>query len=185
MKTKMPRPSLTPTVAPRTIDALVHEFREFDAETAQAQYPWADRFVMGLPLAPWQREFKWTEQQSQRFITSAWTGVFLGTYVLTVMELRANDASFKGIEYLPLSNCVIEGQQRLRTLELYLTNKLAVPDADGKLAMWDDVDLVEQRRFRNVIFSRGELRERDEAKLRLLYNLMNFGGVAHDEAERA
>lgn len=182
----MPRPTFSPTVSPRTLDSLVSSLRKFqeDEQEVRREYPWADRFAMGVPLAPWQREFKWTEEQSRRFITSAWTGIHLGTYVVVAMDLR-NDVGHDRVEHAYLSDCVIEGQQRLKSLELYFTDCLAVPDVDGAPTLWSEVDLVEQRRFRNVVFSRGELREHDEAKLRHVYDLMNFGGVAHEESERA
>lgn len=181
----MPHPTMTPSIAPRTMQSLLLEFERFDPEVAAREYPWADRFVMGFPLPPWQREFKWTPDQSERFITSAWTGVFLGTYLLTAMELRKEEGGFKGIEYLPFSNCVIEGQQRLKSIELYITNQFPVPDAEGNLTFWRDVDAVDRRRFKNTIFGRGELRELDELKLRQFYDLLNFGGVIHEANERA
>ena len=146
----MPRPALTPQVAPRTIGALMLELKDFDPAKASSECPWADRFAMGLPLAPWQRDFKWSEERSRRFITSAWTGVHLGTYVVTDMELRPAGDGFDGVEYEYLTNCVIEGQQRLKTLELYLTDQLAVPDASGDLALWSEVAERDQRRFGNV-----------------------------------
>jgi len=181
----MPRPGLTPHIAPMTLGALINEFKQFDPDKAQREYPWANRFVMGLPLAPWQREFKWSDDQARRFIHSAWTGVHLGTYVVTDLELRREGEDFRGIEFLPLSNCVIDGQQRLKALEMYLTDRLAVPDSEGTLTLWSEVDARDRRRFQNTIFSRGMLRERDEAKLRETYDLMNFGGVRHEEHERA
>jgi len=181
----MPRPGLTPNIAPMTVSALINDLKHFDPGRAQREYPWASRFVMGLPLAPWQREFKWSEDQARRFIHSAWTGVHLGIYVVTDLELRQEGEGFRGIEFLPLSNCVIDGQQRLMALEMYLTDRLAVPDSDGTLTLWSEVDARDRRRFQNTIFSRGTIRERDETKLRELYDVMSFGGVAHMEHERA
>lgn len=181
----MPRPGITPHIAPMTISALVNDLKQFDPEKAQREYPWANRFVMGLPLAPWQREFKWSGDQARRFIHSAWTGVHLGTYIVTELELRREADGFRGVEFLPLSNCVIDGQQRLMALEMYLTDQLAVADSEGRLTLWSEVDARDRRRFQNTIFSRGMIRERDETVLRSTYDLMNFGGVAHEEHERA
>ena len=181
----MPRPGITPHIAPMTLGALINEFGQFDPENAQREYPWANRFVMGLPLAPWQREFKWADDQARRFIYSAWTGVHLGTYVVTELELRQELEGFRGIEFLPLSNCVIDGQQRLKALEMYLTDQLAIPASDGTLTLWSEVDARDRRRFQNTIFSRSVIRERDETKLRELYDVMNFDGVRHEEHERA
>ncbi len=166
----------------------------FESARARQEYPWAERFVMGLPLAPWQRKFEWTEEQSLRFITSAWTGVHLGTYVLTEIEVgtatsgaadAAGAAEADGVEYAYLSNCVIDGQQRLTSLELYVTNRLSVPDNTGVPTLWAEVSARDQRRFENTIFSCGTVRDRDEQRLRSLYDLMNFSGTPHAESDRA
>jgi hypothetical protein len=146
---------------------------------------------MGLPLTPWQRKFVWTEEQSRRFITSAWTGVHLGTYVLSQLEVglantgAAGAAEADGVEYAYLSNCVIEGQQRLTSLELYITNRLSAPDNTGRPTLWAEVSAADQRRFENTIFSCGTVRDRDEQRLRSLYDLMNFSGTPHAESDRA
>ncbi|VTU42281.1 DUF262 domain-containing protein [Variovorax sp. RA8] len=176
----MPRPGITPHIAPMTISALINDLKQFDPDKSQR-----DRYVMGLPLAPWQREFKWSDDQARRFIHSAWTGVHLGTYVVTEFELRPEIDGFRGIEFMPLSNCVIDGQQRLKALEMFLTDQLAVADSEGRLTLWSEVDARDRRRFQNTIFSRGIIRERDETKLRATYDLMNFGGSPHLESERA
>lgn len=180
----MPSPGLSPSVGPCIISGLIHELRTFDPEVARLEYPWADRFVMGLPLVPWQREFKWDEEQSRRFITSAWSGVHLGTYIVTDMVIRERVPG-PGVVYEPLSNAVIEGQQRLKSIELYVTDQLAVPNARGELTLWSELPRREQRRFENTIFNRGVIRELDERKLKAAYNLMNYGGTPHRESERA
>lgn len=181
---RMPQAGFTPQVAPRVIHALLTEldrWRENEAEVRR-WYPWAERFVMGLPLAPWQRPFVWTEEQSRRFITSAWTGVHLGHYVLTEDRLKEGCAH---VEYEFLANCVIEGQQRLRALELYLTDQLAVPDASGRLTLWGELGKQDVMRFKRTIYGCGVVRECGEKRLREFYDLMNFGGTAHREGERA
>jgi hypothetical protein len=181
----MPRPTLQARSSPLTINALAHSLHSFNAEYARHEYPWAQRFVMGLPLAPWQREFKWSMEQVQRFITSAWTGVHLGSYILTATDLRNEDQQFRGVEYLPLSNMVIDGQQRLQALELYLTDRVLVPDEQGNPVRWSEVEPHDQRRFRNTVFSRSEIPLQSEMKLRGFYDTFNFGGVAHAAHERA
>ena len=108
-------------------------------ETVRNEYPWATRFVMGLPLAPWQREFKWSEEQSRRFITSAWTGIPLGTYIRTSED---NILPGDSVVYARLANCILEGQQRLRTLEMYITDQLTVEDASGILTKWSEILIV-------------------------------------------
>jgi hypothetical protein len=181
----MPRPAMRPHISPTTIGELLFYHEAFNLAEAKNQYPWADRFVMGLPLAPWQREFKWSAEQCERFITSAWTGVFLGTYIMTTAEYRANDEKFTGLEYLPFTNMVIEGQQRLMALELYVTDRLAVPAANGAMTLWSEVGVLDKRRFDKTIFNKGLLKEDNEQQLRRFYDLLNFGGVAHLPHERA
>ena len=180
---RMPRPLNSPKVSPATISALAMELERFRAgeEEVRREYPWATRFVMGLPLVPWQRGFVWSEAQSRRFITSAWTGIPLGTYMLTQAELQQGAK----VRYCRQSNAVLDGQQRLHALELYLTDQLAVPDASGRLTLWSELDLPEQRWFKNRVFERSTTPLADEPTLRETYDLLNFGGVAHLESERA
>lgn len=178
----MPRPHHAPAISPTTIGELILELEKFDQLTAQHEYPWATRFVMGIPLAPWQRDFKWDEGQCQRFISSIWAGVHLGNYVLTEMDLLSG---VDHVEHVYLSNCVIDGQQRLRALELYLTDSFMVPDAAGRPALWSEVGVSDRRRFGRTTFSRGTIRDLDEQALVNLYNTMNYGGTPHEEHERA
>lgn len=185
MRHPMPRPLVRPTVAPMTIEGLFFGHEKIKPDVLTREYPWADRFILGLPLAPWQREFKWSPEQCQRFIMSAWTGVFLGAYILTAAEYRREDSDFRGVEYLPLTNMILDGQQRLKALDLYVSNQLAVPDANGQMALWSEVSDLDKRRFKKIIFNRGELRKTDEHELRRTYDLLNFGGIAHEEHERA
>lgn len=182
---RMPTSSLKPMLAPRPIEVLIHEFENFDPAIAAKQYPWAERFVMGLPLAPWQRDFKWSDEQCQRFIGSIWRGVHIGSYLMTEAAFRTEDAAFQGVQYLPLTNMVIDGQQRLFAIEKYITGEIASPDVNGNALFWNDVEIVDKRRFRHTIFSRGEIRNTDELYLRQYYDLLNFGGTPHEEYERA
>lgn len=180
---RMPRPAQSPRISPSPIAVLEMGLRRFrkEEESVRLEYPWAHRFVMGLPLAPWQRELKWDDEQSRRFITSAWTGIHLGSYILTEGEIEPGNE----VRYSHLGNCVIDGQQRLYAMELYLSDKLAVPDASGKLTLWSELDIAEQRWFGHRVFERGTIPLTSEESLREFYDLMNFGGVAHEDHERA
>jgi hypothetical protein len=72
-----------------------------------------------------------------------------------------------------------------RGIERVATNQVEVPDEAGAMCRWSAVHPTDQRRFRNVVFSRGMLRDLDENSLRRTYDLMNFGGLAHEDHERA
>lgn len=180
---RMPRPGHSPRTSPAPIATLIADLTRFQREeaTVRQEYPWAERFVMGLPLAPWQRELKWDAKQLQRFITSVWTGVPLGSYLLTEAELGPGSL----VRFLPLSNCVLDGQQRLFALQQYLTSNLAVPDVNGVETLWCELDVREQRWFSHRTFERATMPLRDERPLKEVYDLLNYGGVAHQEHERA
>jgi hypothetical protein len=47
------------------------------------RYPWAKGFVMGMPLPWFQRPSKWDKDRKVAFITSIWSGVDLGSYLIT------------------------------------------------------------------------------------------------------
>lgn len=182
-ESRMPRPTQSPRISPAPMHTLLMDLHRFQTAEAEVriEYPWADRFVMGLPLVPWQRELKWDRQQCERFITSAWTGVHLGTYILTEAELENRP----DVQYQYLANSVIDGQQRLHALESYFTDQLPVPDLAGVPTRWSELGKIEQRWFSNRVFERGVVPLAEESSLRAQYDALNFGGTPHLESERA
>jgi len=72
------------------------------------------RTVMGMILPEWQRPFVWTDRQCISFIESAWRGVPLGTYTL---NMRMGS---------PFDGYLIDGQQRMRAIERYLSDEYPV-----------------------------------------------------------
>lgn len=183
-KLVMPQPEISSRSSARTIGELVRTLEEFlnNNDEVRANYPWADRFVMGMPLPSWQRQFKWNQDQAARFITSVWTGVDLGSYLINE---PANMRFAKDGSLAPLSDVVLDGQQRLTVLEKYLLGEFAVPDATGTPRYWMDLGQLERRNFRSTCFTRSTVSSYDEALLRRVYDLRNFGGTAHTEDERA
>lgn len=180
----MPNPKERPQTSPSQISNLIFDFEKTDIETLKVEYPWADRFVMGLPLPSWQRDFKWDEDRCIKFIESIWNGFDVGAYMVT----RAEDITGRangGIEFREFNNMVLDGQQRLTALEMYLTNKFAVNDEDGNPVYWKDVERRDRLRFERTIFPKSTVPVTDEFKLRSLYDMRNFGGVVHEDHERA
>ncbi|WP_187629419.1 DUF262 domain-containing protein [Paraburkholderia sp. UCT31] len=174
---RMPRPDVQATLRQTNIEDLFNRLSHFEED--RALYPWADRFVMGLPLPSWQRAFKWTHTQQVRFIESIWLGMDLATHMVNDFEMS------DGKSFDKFSNIVLDGQQRLRTIERYILNEFAVPDEQGKLRLWSDLGVRERRRFARTSFPRNETRIWDEATLCEIYNRRNYGGTAHLEDERA
>lgn len=151
------------------------------AELAQRQ-PFRDnpahaqsRFVMGYPVPSWQRPLVWSDAQCERFIGSVYAGVYLGLFIY-------NDSmtSSKHVDGL-----LIDGQQRLSAIERYLAGDLAVAGPDGGKYRWTELTDEERAHFYRIPFGFQVVQVHDEDELKRLYNLLNFGGVAHTEAQRA
>lgn len=128
------------------------------------------RVVMGFYLPTWQRGLVWTEAQKIAFIESAWRGVYIGTYTYNQAPL--------GSQY---DNLLIDGQQRMHAIECYLNDEFPVLGW-----RWSEVTVVDKRAWSmSTTFGSYVTETEDEGFLRDYYNLMNFGGTAHKEAERA
>jgi hypothetical protein len=182
---RMPQVSMSASTSPRSVGELVGRFEKFTAnDEERLLYPWADRFVMGYPLAPWQRVVRWSHEQMAAFITSIWMDVDLGSYLVNdIIEFTSKPGEKLVSQYL--SDILLDGQQRLTALQLYLLNEFQVPDANGNPCFWDDLGKTERRFFCNKTFSMSRVQSFDEAELRKVYNLRAFGGVAHAPEERA
>lgn len=132
--------------------------------------PFGYRVVMGFFLPPWQRGLVWTEAQQVSFIESAWRGIPLGTYTYNQTDYDS-----------PLDNLLIDGQQRMHSIERYLRGDF--PVLGWRYA---DLPIADRRRWAmTVTFAAYKCASDDEDYLKGYYNLMNFGGVSHRPEERA
>ena len=170
---KIPDP-LLPKVSTenRQIGSLYFQFQE-GLGYQNPNLPKETRFVLGFPLPLFQRELCWTESQKIRFIESAWNQFHLGIY--TVNQIDGLDAY-----HHPFQDALIDGQQRLKALENYWNNQFPVMGY-----LWQELTSQDQIRFRNTAFGTAITRIEDEATLRLAYNLLNYGGVAHTPEQKA
>lgn len=148
-----------------------------DEGKVRQEYPWADRFVCGFPIPEFQRDLKWSAAQKARLIQSIWFNIDIGSYIVT------GGASVNGV-MSQYSDMVIDGQQRLSAIEDYFADRLAIPDTQGTLRLFSEISPTDQRFFRSRIFSRITVASHDLEYLKNLYNIMAFGGVAHEESER-
>jgi len=176
-KVKMPSTDVQSKPSAMDTGALILTLNQLDEE--HYMYPWADRFVMGFPLPSWQRAFKWSLHQQRAFIDSMWRGLDLSSYMVNNWRMTDNQHFDK------FSNILLDGQQRLFTIERFITDQLAVPDSQGKLRIWSDLGLLERRRFAHTLFARSTVDVWTETELCEIYNRRNFGGTAHLESERA
>jgi uncharacterized protein with ParB-like and HNH nuclease domain len=125
---------------------------------------------MGFVLPDWQRGLVWTGAQKVSFIESAWLGIPLGTYSYNQADLGS-----------PNDGLLIDGQQRMSAIQDYLEGQFPVFGL-----LFADVPLREKRRWEmSTLFACYITETENEAYLRDYYNLTNFGGTAHSEAERA
>jgi hypothetical protein len=183
-KVCMPSDGLNARVVTLCVSEVLGRFERFTlGDEGPEMYPWATRFVMGFPLPSWQRPLVWSPEQKIRFIRSIWMGVDIGSYMVNdryEFEARGAETCFR-----EFSEVLLDGQQRLATIEEYVLNKLLVPDTAGVPRSWSELPLKERRRFGGVHFARANIQSWDEAELRMAYDLRAFGGTAHTEDQRA
>ncbi|USD58647.1 MULTISPECIES: DUF262 domain-containing protein [Vibrio] len=161
----------------------VGQHRAFDIEhllyckkkAEDYQCSWSSRSVMGIPLPDWQRPFEWSEIQQERFIESIYLDLYHGVYVL-------NSTDYVGSEAVPrkFSGALLDGQQRITTIEKYLNDDFKVFGA-----YWSQLSKSEHRRFLDAPFHCIEVSIWDENELRLLSDRLAFGGTAHIDEYRA
>lgn len=132
--------------------------------------PLGYREVMGYFLPPWQRGLVWSQEQKIKLIESLWLGLNVGTYTFNRVKY--------GTKY---DNLLIDGQQRLWSLQCYLSDEFPVFGY-----RWSELTEVDRRGFEmSRHFHCYITNSNDEEYLRSYYNTMNFGGTAHKEDERA
>lgn len=131
--------------------------------------------VLGYVIPGWQRDLEWDDEQCERFIQSVYAGVYLGMFIY-------NDS----ISEAPhLNGILVDGQQRLYTIERYISGNLAVEGRDGKKYLWTDLDEEDQAHFKRMTMGFEVVRIKDEQELVDLYNVFNYGGTPHKESQRA
>jgi hypothetical protein len=184
LRIQMPQRILATTVSHYPIDVLVGHWEMYlvdSSSSAHDRFPWAGRFVMGMPVPTWTRGLEWNLGQKSRFISSVWSGADLGSYLTNdwyepVIGSRALAEN---------SEILIDGQQRLHSLEEYLLDRLAIPDTQGQPRIWSELGNGERRRFLSTIFTHVRVSSDDEVALRRTYDLCAQGVVPRSFDQRA
>lgn len=183
MHIQMPQRFLPTTVSHYPLDVLVGHWEKYlvDPASAREHFPWAARFVMGMPVPTWARGLEWNVGQQSRFISAVWSGGDLGSYLTNdwYEPLSVGRALAENSEIL------IDGQQRLHSLEEYLLDRLAVPDAQGQPRIWSELGNGERKRFLSTIFTHARVSSGDEVALRRTYDLCALGVVPRSFDQRA
>lgn len=172
----MPTRVLPTTINQYPIDVLVCHLEEYltDPSSAHDRCPWAARFVMGIPVPSWQRSLVWNVGQKSRFIVAVWAGADLGSYLTN----NWSDSAAGGRGIADNSEILIDGQQRLHSLEEYFLDRVAVPEAQGQPRVWSEIGNGERKRFLSTIFANARVSSDDEMALRRTYDLC-ARGVTH------
>lgn len=180
---QMPQRILDTTTHQYPIDVLARRFEEYQADPSSAheKYTWAKRFVMGFPVSSWQRELVWNAGQKSRFIVAVWAGADLGSYLTNDWCGSAGDR----MALAENSDILIDGQQRLHSLEQYFLDQLAVPDAQGQPRVWSELGNVERKRFLSTIFAHSNVSSHDEMALRKTYDLCALSVTPRTYDQRA
>lgn len=129
----------------------------------------ADRVVMGYQLPSWQRPLVWTQSQNVSFMESLWRGIPCGTWTFNRFYDRPD-----------LDDLLIDGQQRMNAIEKYLCDDFPVFGY-----RWSEITKVDRRFFDTIVFPSYITETDDEEYLKNYYNMMNFGGTAHEAHQRA
>jgi hypothetical protein len=180
-KIEMPQRVLPISTYQYPIDLLASRLEKYllDPSDAQDRYPWASRFVMGIPVPSWQRHLVWNVGQKARFITAVWSGADLGSYLTNEWCECTGRAMAENSEIL------IDGQQRLHSLEDFFLDRLAAPDIQGQPRVWSELGNVERKRFLSTIFPHSSVSSDDEMALRRTYDLCALGVVPRTHDQRA
>lgn len=182
----MPSDELNAATSRLSMGELLGNYEAFcnDPTYSADKFPWAKGFAMGYALPSFQRDLVWTCEQKTKFVLSIWSGVDLGTYLVNdLWEFCSTNGEFT--HYRAFSGALLDGQQRLTTIQEYITNAFPVPDDNGIPRYWRELGRVERRRFCQVTFTKATISSWDEDTLRRAYDLRAFGGTAHKDAERA
>ncbi|KKX68103.1 DUF262 domain-containing protein [Pseudomonas putida] len=183
MHIQMPQRFLPTTVSHYPLDVLVGHWEKHlvDPSSAREHFPWAVRFVMGMPVATWARGLEWNLGQKSRFISAVWSGGDLGCYLTNDWY----EPEIAGRALAENSEILIDGQQRLHSLEEYLLNRLAIPDAQGQPRIWSELGNGERKRFLSTIFTHARVSSGDEVALRKTYDLCAMGVMPRSMDQRA
>src|SRR3546814_14998333 len=85
----------------------------------------------------------------------------------------------------PTDRWLIDGQQRCNALWSYVNDEFPIFVGTEHEHRWSDLNIVEQRFFRHIQIGYTKLQSNDENHLRMVYDRLNFGGVAHTDDQRA
>lgn len=160
---KMPTRFVNASLSNTCIGELYHVHDYFGKDQDQ------DKGIFGYRLPEFQRPPVWSEAQQIRFVESCWLELPIGSYMVN-MNYEASE----------LDGLLLDGQQRIRALYAYNTDKFPVFGY-----YYSELTKYDIRRWRMIPFPRLEVRENDIDRLKEIYNRFNFGGTPHTIGQMA
>lgn len=103
-------------------------------------------------------------------------GVGLGSFMVNFAYGGTND---------DVHMILLDGQQRLRAIERYWADEIAVSGDDGNEYFWSEMQEDERAHFMRIPFPWIETAYKTDYELREAYDRHNFGGTSHTQEERA
>tara|TARA_R110000851_G_scaffold178010_3_gene324924 strand:+ start:210 stop:707 length:498 start_codon:yes stop_codon:yes gene_type:complete len=139
------------------------------SEDNMTENPCGLKSVMGYFIPTWQRPLVWTQDQNVKLIESIWLGLPIGTYTFNRVYGSIHD------------NILIDGQQRMNAIELYVGDAFKVFGY-----YYSEITKIDKRWFRSSgKFGSYITESKSEEYLKGYYNMMNFSGTAHTDSQRA
>ncbi|MDW9481158.1 DUF262 domain-containing protein [Sinorhizobium meliloti] len=162
------------------VDHLLLGKRKYEANPRSlTEFSLDTNWLMGYAIPPFQRPVVWDDARMIAFIETLAQKGDPGTYTYHVSEMRELTAD--GKEYYPRDLWLIDGQQRLTALDRFFDDAFPVFDL-----YWSEISETRKRGFlMGTSFPAYQVRNKSEMELRELYDLKNFGGIAHEEHQRA
>lgn len=164
----MPKPILRTVISASQIAEVVR----FDPHFNAKEYPWAGRFIGRYPIPSWQRDLCWSVNQNIELIESVFLGFDIGTYVINAWNMEDD-------LMVPNSDIIIDGQQRINALLLYVNDSFKVFGL-----YYSELPIADKRRFSNHSFPKRTTETFDETLLKSAYNRLNFSGVEHEDHQK-
>lgn len=178
MAITLPQKLIEGTTSSRTLSDLMREREPQYEKLFQAE----DLEQLGhYYVAPFQRPAVWSLDQARRLNESVHLGISIGSVVVSA-EGRHDSATGK---YPRTADWIIDGQQRMRSLQAYMKEGLRIFVDTPHEHAFDELERPQQRSFENTTIGYIRLDHCSEEALREMYNRLNFGGVAHTEDQRA
>ncbi|WP_137917206.1 DUF262 domain-containing protein [Hydrogenophaga sp. 2FB] len=134
-----------------------------------------ERSLLAFVLPPWQRPEVWEVDRKRRFIEGIFLGLGTGTYVLHQLDWDSEGKP------KPMAGWLIDGQQRMSAIRDFVHGGMTIFDG---VSYADLDDATRKRRFLRQVFPYHEIKYTpDEARLKTLYERLNFGGIPHTQAD--